>query len=183
MTKKSFCLFTTIILSACCLMFGGVRVSANEAEISYEISGGFAKITLVKTNGVSQIVIPDTITENGVSYAVVEIGERSFYGNTDIVSVSLPNTVTKIGHRAFAGCSNLAYINIPEGVSAIEQYTFSDCGRLTSVTLPKNLKNMACGAFKNCVRLKYLTVKSETLNITNESDAESFSTIIADYSS
>ena len=43
---------------------------------------------------------------NGV--AVTKIGESAFEGNTNLVSIDLPDTITVIGKRAFANCSNLS---------------------------------------------------------------------------
>ena len=52
----------------------------------------------------SNVVIPETV--NG--YTVTQIGQSAFEGNTNIVSIDLPDTITIIGKRAFAGCTNLS---------------------------------------------------------------------------
>ena len=42
---------------------------------------------------------------------VVEIGEEAFMGNTNLVSIDLPDTITVIHTGAFKNCSNLKYMN------------------------------------------------------------------------
>lgn len=181
MTKKAFFLFTAVIFSACRLMLCSCA-SADGAEISYTVSDGCAVVSTVSTSGLSEVVIPRSVILDGKTYTVTEIGSKAFYGNTDIVSVSVPDTVTKIGDRAFAGCQNLTAVNIPDGVTRLEQYTFSDCYRLTSITLPKSLTDISCGAFKRCIRLEYLVIGSDEFSIIDEG-SESFSALIADYNS
>ncbi len=44
---------------------------------------------------------------NGENYL---IGKRAFYHRSDLVSITIPNSVTSIGYRVFYGCSNLKRI-------------------------------------------------------------------------
>ena len=59
------------------------------------------------------IVIPSTVTYDGVTYTVTRIGNRAFctpYVSTGLTSVTIPETVTYIGFQAFAGCTALVTI-------------------------------------------------------------------------
>ena len=47
------------------------------------------------------IVIPETVTHDGVQYTVTAVDDRSFYGWKG-VSFALPSTVTSIGASAFS---------------------------------------------------------------------------------
>lgn len=51
---------------------------------------------------ISNVVIPE---------GVVGIGERVFYENLNIKSVSIPSTLLSISSEAFYGCTNLAIVN------------------------------------------------------------------------
>ena len=61
---------------------------------------------------VQNVVIPSTITENGVTYSVTSVSEKAFYKNTGIRSVTIGKNVEKIGSKAFYGCKNLTKIVI-----------------------------------------------------------------------
>lgn len=65
------------------------------------------------------VYIPDTIDGHTVS----KIAENSF-SDTDIVTVTLPDTVKIIERYAFAGCSSLRSIYIPDTVESIDPGAF-----------------------------------------------------------
>ena len=50
------------------------------------------------------IVIPDIVTYEGTTYKVKEIGVNTFYGCTDLTTITIGNNVTGIGVSAFEGC-------------------------------------------------------------------------------
>lgn len=53
------------------------------------------------------VIIYETVYNGTTPYTVTEIGECSFYNNSNITSIYLPNTVTRIGIRALAGLTGL----------------------------------------------------------------------------
>ena len=133
-------------------------------EADYSIDGGNISI-----NGFGDasgsVVIPEKVSVAGDGliagddYTVTTIGNSAFTGNTDITSVTLPETITSIGNGAFTGCSNLSTINLPEGLTEIGNSAFRSCGSLTDIVLPDTLKTIGSYAFQNCVSI------SGTLNI------------------
>ncbi len=129
------------------------------------------------------IVLPETVTDNGATYTVVSIGERAFKECRNLKSVGLPSSIWKIGYEAFSscsglgsvdlptgvteigemafyGCSGLSSIKIPEGVATINQYTFSDCKKLAAIELPSSLASIDYGAFEGCAALANVTIPS-----------------------
>ena len=71
------------------------------------------------------LTIPSTVTYNGRTYFVTEIGYAAFYYCTGLTSVTIPNSVTTIGESAFLGCSNLTSIEIPNSITTIGNQAFS----------------------------------------------------------
>src|SRR5665213_2611288 len=78
---------------------------AAEAQFSVAISGG--EVTITRYTGPrGAVAIPDTIS----NLPVTTIGEQAFYGNTNVTSVTMSNSVTSIQVDAFDYCSSLANI-------------------------------------------------------------------------
>ncbi len=97
-----------------------------------------------------------------------------FSGNTEITSVTLPDTVRVvgaitfkdctslntvnlgvnvevIGNNCFENCTSLASINIPDTMGYVDNQAFLGCTSLTSVSLPVAEYDMA--VFENCTAL------------------------------
>ncbi len=108
----------------------------------------YAKI--VKYTLSNTVVFPSTVSDNGVSYKVIEI--ESLDNNPVIsisaVSVTLPNTIISIGKNAFVGCSNLTTVDLKENVMTIEENAFKDTG-LRILDLKLNVREVKEGAFEN----------------------------------
>lgn len=84
----------------------------------------------------ADISIPSTYQGLPVS----AIKNDAFKNNTDIVSVTIPDSVTSIGMRTFYGCTNLASVSIPDSVTSIGAYTFDECPSLANLTIPNGIK-------------------------------------------
>ena len=89
--------------------------------------GKIFKLTGLADTSLTQIVIPDCITE---------LGSSAFQNRSNLKSVVIPDSVTKIGGAAFSGCSNLESVLIPDSVTEIGWNAFSGCSNLKSVELP-----------------------------------------------
>lgn len=55
---------------------------------------------------VTDCIIPATVSKEGKSYQVTELGEEAFAGCKKLKSITLPAGLTAIGERCFAGCVN-----------------------------------------------------------------------------
>ncbi len=62
--------------------------------------------------GSVNLAIPSSVTHEGVTYAVTNIGERAFYGCESLSTVAIPSSVTEIGAKAFTECTGLSAINV-----------------------------------------------------------------------
>lgn len=56
-----------------------------------------------------------------------------FYRNSELKTVTLPNTVTTLSANAFADCAALEMIVIPASVTTIEKKVFSGCDNLKDI--------------------------------------------------
>ena len=99
------------------------------------------------------IVIPDSVTYDGIVCRVTSIGWGAFLECRDLTSVDIPETVLSIGDYAFSGCVGLSSIEIPNSVTSIGEYAFYGCNGLTSITIPESVTSIGTSAFLECSSL------------------------------
>lgn len=105
--------------------------------------------TLQQSWGIGgNVAIPSLVTdEDGISYRVIKIGDGAFAGNSNVITITIPQSITLIGKRAFSGCKKLSSISIPTSITRIEEETFSDCESLQQIDLPNTITSMGEFAF------------------------------------
>ena len=93
---------------------------------------------------IPNIVIPST--HNGKR--VTTIADYAFE-YSEIISVTIPDTITTIGSYAFAYCSHLAEVNISEDskLKYINRGAFYECTEITQLHLPDGLEIIGDEAF------------------------------------
>ena len=122
-------------------------------DFSYEeLNGSFVKITKY-TGSDEEVIIPKEI--NG--FTVQQIGESAFE-NSEITSVTIPDTVTSIGKAAFKNCKFLATVKIGSGVREIGESTFRGCMSLTKISVPASVESVGVQAFQDCTGLETVTL-------------------------
>ena len=100
-------------------------------------------------------IIPSSVSYNGQTYTVTEIGTGAFYG-TEATSITLPSTLKYIGALAFCD-SNIEKLSLPSGTKAIGENAFSSSTRLHSVSFNEGLETIEYGAFYRTI-LKSITL-------------------------
>lgn len=112
------------------------------ASASVEIDGIYynlnsetrtAEVTYGTKEYLGDIVIPTSVTSDGVTYSVTSIGEEAFE-QCRITSVDMSNNITSIGRMAFWNCYQLISIKIPANVTSLEG-VFAGCYELTKVEI------------------------------------------------
>ena len=82
----------------------------------------------------TEIDLPASFTAyDGTLVESYAIYKYAFQGCTDLIAVTIPDSVTSIGEYAFYYCGSLTSVTIPDGVTSIGDHAFSGCSNLTSV--------------------------------------------------
>ena len=98
------------------------------------------------------LVLPSSVTHDGIVYTVTEIRSYAYNGYDQITSLTIPNSVTTIGSYAFFNCTGITgSLNIPNSVTKIDDHAFCNCTGFTgTLTIPTSMNWIGDAAFANC---------------------------------
>ncbi|MBO7496023.1 MAG: leucine-rich repeat domain-containing protein [Salinivirgaceae bacterium] len=112
--------------------------------------------------------IPQTVTNDNITYSVTSIGVCAFIGCKGLTSVTIPNSITSIGNSAFSRCSGLISITIPNSVTSIGNAAFGYCSGLISITIPNSVTSIGLETFGGCYSLTNINVETGNTNYSSE---------------
>ncbi len=169
---KRLCLLTFLL---CLFRLGAVAETLIDG-IYYNLDADnlTAAVTRPLNKGSRSITIPESVTYEGMEYSVtsimgikeygyVQVGP--FEGCSNLVSITIPNSVTSIGDKAFKNCTGLTSLTIPNSVTSIEASAFAGCTGLTSLTIPNSVTSIEASAFAGCTGLTSLTIPNSVTTI------------------
>ena len=107
------------------------------------------------------VVIPSSVS----GYTVTGIGEKAFYNNTSVLTVTIPDSVTSIGSYAFYCCTSLHTVTLPKSLTAIPDFCFFSCNALTDVLIPDTVTSIGTRAFSYCRALISVTIPASVERI------------------
>lgn len=129
-------------------------ISVETGNSVYDSRGNCNAIIKTGTNtlivGCKNTYIPNSVTA---------IGDYAF-GESEIMTIDIPESVQSIGKRAFYSCRNLTSANIPSAVTRIEKQVFDNCTSLQSIIIPQNVVFIGESAFRCCSALSSISVES-----------------------
>ena len=142
---------TVIVLLALQIMFPLVTIQAKVVTVDgmkYVIFKGHAVLAECLKEDVRDLVIPETVSIDSVTYPITSIGGIIAFGHnssdfmaspfvhcTNLVSVKVPNSVTCIGVKCFVNCDNLTTVELPNSVT-LSWNCFFGCKKLQKIIIP-----------------------------------------------
>ena len=104
--------------------------------INYRLSDWTKTAEVTEKSGLYEgnIIIPETVVFNELTYRVTSIGKEAFAFCDPLTSITIPDSVKRIGWKAFLDCESLEEIIIGNSVKGIGRHAFDGCDSLLSIT-------------------------------------------------
>lgn len=163
--KKYLLTLFSVLVSVTLMGQTSFKVQGDNRELEYTvIQGTNVSIKVNWINGGNiNFEIPGTVQNNAITYTVTEIAENGFQYKSNIISVTIPETITKIGNNAFQG-SGITSVTIPNSVTEIGASAFQNCNSLAEVNIGSGVTSIGNYAFANSGDLKEVTINGENLS-------------------
>lgn len=106
----------------------------------------------------SEIVIPETVQNAGITYIVNTIGDYTFRYSQNLTSLTIPNSVTTVGASIVEYTPKLENLSIPESVVKVGWLAFARSGA-SEITVPASASQWydECCAFQESENLRSVT--------------------------
>ena len=103
--------------------------------INYRLNNWTKTAEVIKKGGFYEgnIIIPETVVFNELTYRVTSIGKEAFAFCDPLTSITIPDSVKRIGWKAFLDCESLEEIIIGNSVKGIGRHAFDGCDSLLSI--------------------------------------------------
>ena len=152
-------------------LFFAILCFTNASAVDFKVNGIFYSYDSEKKNAIvvagddpysGNITIPKSVTVQGKTLPVTQIGEEAFSGCEQLLTINLPNSITKINKMAFYECTSLKNLTLPEGVTDIRDWAFFGCNSIgPSITIPASVTYIGNATFAECGSLKEFVVDSK----------------------
>lgn len=147
--------------------------------ICYNIEGDHAVVTVSGYPYSGDVVIPASVSRDGLVYLVTAIGSAAFRGCSALTSITIPATVTAIGDHAFAGCTALDSVEISDlkAWCSIEFYSQSSnpCSyahrlflngvEIVDLVIPDSVSTITAFAFSGCSSISSVSIADSVMTI------------------
>ena len=144
--KKRLLLVLSLIAVFVCL-FAISTFAAEIGGVYYTLNGGENPTATVNNENATNctlenVVIPKTVTYEGVTYTVTAIADHAFSGNQGawgknqtIKTLTIADTVTSVGAHFLRECTSIEKVVINGAISAFYNGAFYKCSNLKEVVL------------------------------------------------
>ena len=152
-------------------MFAGIyegelqEAVVDSIKYSYLASRRVATVVSGDYSDYTAITIPATVTINGVSYQVKEIGVGAFQYCYNLQNVTISKGIETVGKSAFSECYNADFGTFPSSLKTIGDNAFYNCNKLVKLELNEGLLSIGNYAFRYCSNMQKVTLPSSLTSI------------------
>lgn len=123
--------------------------SLMEGDYSYYINDE-GNVSINRYYGIDSIIVVPNLIDGK---EVTEISPLTFWKNSTIENVTVPEGIITIGFSAFESCINLKKVELPSSLKFIGNKAFSDTN-IENIDIPLNVQMVENFIFKDCKNLK-----------------------------
>lgn len=145
-------------------------------------NSGTVSVKATSTEITGKVIIPESVSNNGIVYTVTEIADQAFWKCSAMTSVKIPESITYVGSLGFKectsldslvfpnddmkfsywyvcqGCTNLTYVRLPEHLTGLGYFMFAECENLESIRIPESCVSFPDYTFFRCYKLKEVNI-------------------------
>ena len=145
-------------------------------------NSGTVSVKATSTEISGKVIIPESVSNNGIVYTVTEIADQAFWKCSAMTSVKIPKSITYVGSLGFKectsldslvfpnddmkfsywyvcqGCTNLTYVRLPEHLTGLGYFMFAECENLESIRIPESCVSFPDYTFFRCYKLKEVNI-------------------------
>lgn len=154
--------------------------NGNEVSVTYKTYYYSSHTANYESDYTGDVVIPATVTFNGKTFQVTEIGDHAFYQRRSVTSITIPSSVTAIRWDAFSFCTGLTRVNITDiaawcnincgyGDNPLQyaHHLFLNGEEITELVIPEGVTSIKNGAFSQCIALTSVSIGNSVISIGN----------------
>lgn len=173
-------LLCTTVATAHDFVVGGIYYNIlSEEDKTVEVTFKGNSSSYYSNEYTGNVVIPESVIYNNVTYSVTAIGRFAFASCTGLASVTIGNSVTNFGESAFEGCSALTDVHVTDIIAwynmNFENYNanplhygadlYSNEDKITSLVVPENVTEIKKDVFAGCASIREVTIHSGVTSI------------------
>lgn len=112
--------------------------------------------------------------------SVIEIKESAFENCINLEEVKFTNDLVNLSKSSFRMCEKLNNVIVPKELKELPDFIFEKCNSLTNVVLPNGLKKIGVGSFQKCKSLKNIELPESIVEIKTQAfnDCEALESIV-----
>ena len=108
---------------------------------------GEATAGLSDANELPEVVIPETVENDGKTYTVTSIMGYAFNYNDVTTKVVMPNTITEVAYYGMGGAEAVKELVVSENLRTLGAYAFTSMESLLSIDLPEGITEIPDDCF------------------------------------
>lgn len=174
--KKKCLILLSVILSITVLVLSAITVNA-ETLVTWEDFPDYVfYVDISDSQGNSTYAVSSYVGENpnpvipttAHGHSILRLGEKCFYNNSSVESVTMHDDITHIRKWAVRSCSNLNNVYYSKNLVVIDDYSFANNPIMDSALIRNTkINTLGKGAYSTDPKLKYISLP-DTLKVIGE---------------
>ena len=152
------------------------KIVEEEACVTYKSYRNISHTEYFESDYTGDVVIPSSVTYDGKTYPVTQIGDHAFYRNPSVTGITIPSSVTYISWNAFYECTGLNRVTISDLAAWCNMdirsnpiyyahHLYLNDTEVTDLTIPDGITAIKGFTFAGCAGLTSVTISNSVTSI------------------